>query len=235
MVYNYISPVKRIIIDDDGNLIRIRSSGVICKRILNNKLYLLFVKQISGKWSFPKGGKEENESEYECALREFNEEVGININHLKKLKSITIYSNTYLILNTTSTNVLDNELKQEFNDISINSISTNVQYSTASPVGTNNIFNSLLDDDKPEILDISWIDIDTIREHINEFNADVRVLINSKRQHWFHIKVFGKKFISTIFDSIKDEIENEYNLDDIDQTFSLDQLRLSPIHFSFIL
>ncbi len=87
MVYKYISPVKRIVIDEHGNLIRIRSSGVICKRIINDKLYFLFVKQIGGKWSFPKGAKEENEVEYECALREFNEEVGININNLKHLKT----------------------------------------------------------------------------------------------------------------------------------------------------
>jgi 8-oxo-dGTP pyrophosphatase MutT (NUDIX family) len=244
MVYNYISPNKRIIIDDKGNLVRIRSSGVICKRVDNNKLYFLLVKQIGGKWSFPKGAKEENETEYECALREFHEEVGININSLKNLKSITIYSNTYLILNTTSNQFLNNELKEELYDISINSICSKISYNTS----TNNIFNNLLlneFDDSNEIVDISWIDFDTIRSHINEFNADVRVLVNSKRQHWFHIKVFGKKFISTIFDNShlststsldnkKDEFENEDEIVDELNT-SFEQFRCSPIQFSFIL
>ena len=241
MVYNYVDPIKKIVIDNDGNLIRIRSSGVICKRILNDKIYFLLVKQQNGKWSFPKGGKEENESEYECALREFNEEVGININHLKNLKSITIYSNTYFILNTTTNILLTDELKQEFNDIPINSISSKLYYNTT----TNNVFNTLLlneFDDSNEILDISWLDIDTIRYHINEFNADVRVLINSKRQHWFHIKVFGKKFINTVFntshfsntiESTKDEIENECNENESNDEINipLEQLRLSPIGF----
>jgi 8-oxo-dGTP pyrophosphatase MutT (NUDIX family) len=248
MVYNYINPNKRIIIDEQGNLVRIRSSGVICKRVYNDKLYFLFVKQIGGKWSFPKGAKEENETEYECALREFNEEVGININNLKNLKSITIYSNTYLILNTTSNQFLNDELKEELHDISINSICSKINYNAP----TNNIYNSLLlneFDDSNEIVDISWIDVDTIRKYITEFNADVRVLVNSKRQHWFHIKVFGKKFINTIFNNshlstnltdkkvefeneFKNEFENEIIDVDVDElNTSFEQFRCSPIQF----
>jgi bis(5'-nucleosidyl)-tetraphosphatase len=45
-----------------------------------NKLerrYLL-IQHNAGHWSFPKGGKEGNESDQETALRELREEVGIN-------------------------------------------------------------------------------------------------------------------------------------------------------------
>lgn len=39
------------------------------------------LKNHSGQWSFPGGGIEEGESEEEAALRELQEEVGLNLNH----------------------------------------------------------------------------------------------------------------------------------------------------------
>lgn len=53
----------------------------------------LLVKGFTGKWSFPKGHREINESPEECAKREIYEETGILINEIKEKKAsfISIY------------------------------------------------------------------------------------------------------------------------------------------------
>jgi 8-oxo-dGTP diphosphatase len=240
MTHTFIDPNdERIVIDNKGNFIKIRSAGVICKRVINNKLYFLLVKQ-NDKWSFPKGGMEKNESDYDCAIREFYEEVGVNINTIEKLKSIVVYHNTYFILNTTSNNLISKEIIDELYEISINSIKSNLNY-------RNNKYNNLLHDNINEITDISWIDIETIRKYLYEFNADVRVLVDSNYQHWFHIKVFGKKFINTIFSNNKinhnllsNDIQYNVNNDNnnnneyILSESVINQIRLSPIHFEIL-
>ena len=40
------------------------------------------------EWGFPKGRRNYQEKDYECALREFGEETGLNINKLKNLQNI---------------------------------------------------------------------------------------------------------------------------------------------------
>jgi 8-oxo-dGTP pyrophosphatase MutT (NUDIX family) len=45
--------------------------------------YLLVRGRLTGKWSFPKGHIEHNETPYMCAIRELSEETGINIGNLK--------------------------------------------------------------------------------------------------------------------------------------------------------
>lgn len=52
--------------------------GAIIKNILTNE-YLLVKGKQSGKYSFPKGHIEANETPIECILRELYEETGINI------------------------------------------------------------------------------------------------------------------------------------------------------------
>jgi 8-oxo-dGTP pyrophosphatase MutT (NUDIX family) len=50
----------------------------------NNKILLIKGRK-SGKWSFPKGHAEQNETELECALRETYEETGLKLhNNFKK-------------------------------------------------------------------------------------------------------------------------------------------------------
>jgi 8-oxo-dGTP pyrophosphatase MutT (NUDIX family) len=40
------------------------------------------------EWGFPKGRRNYQEKDFECALREFGEETGLNIKHLKMIKNI---------------------------------------------------------------------------------------------------------------------------------------------------
>jgi 8-oxo-dGTP pyrophosphatase MutT (NUDIX family) len=68
-----------------------RCYGGIIKCITSGK-YLL-VKGFTGKWSFPKGHREKNESPNDCAKREIYEETGIQIQdiHNKKATRISLY------------------------------------------------------------------------------------------------------------------------------------------------
>lgn len=53
----------------------------------------LLVKGFTGKWSFPKGHREKNETPQECAKREIYEETGIVIDDIKDKKAsfVSIY------------------------------------------------------------------------------------------------------------------------------------------------
>jgi len=54
--------------------------GAILKYSKDNKiLYALVQGRYTGKWSFPKGHSDGDESPYQCALREVNEETGITV------------------------------------------------------------------------------------------------------------------------------------------------------------
>lgn len=53
----------------------------------------LLVKGFTGKWSFPKGHREKNETPFDCAKREIYEETGIKIEEFKNKKAtfVSIY------------------------------------------------------------------------------------------------------------------------------------------------
>lgn len=63
------------------------SAGLLMYKIENNKIFVFlihpggpfFKNKDLGNWSIAKGGLEENESKFQAALREFEEETGIKI------------------------------------------------------------------------------------------------------------------------------------------------------------
>jgi 8-oxo-dGTP pyrophosphatase MutT (NUDIX family) len=65
-----------------------RCYGGIIKSLSSGK-YLL-VKVFTGKWSFPKGHREENETPHECATREIYEETGLTIENIQSKKAIFV-------------------------------------------------------------------------------------------------------------------------------------------------
>jgi len=52
-------------------------AGILIYRFFNHSLQFALVKSKKGKYSFPKGKREEGETNYECAIRETKEETGI--------------------------------------------------------------------------------------------------------------------------------------------------------------
>ena len=47
------------------------------------------------EWGFPKGRRNHKESDYDCALREFNEETGYKVKHLQNLQNIIPYEEIF--------------------------------------------------------------------------------------------------------------------------------------------
>lgn len=47
------------------------------------------------EWGFPKGRRNHKESDYDCALREFNEETGYNVKTLRNLQNIIPYEEIF--------------------------------------------------------------------------------------------------------------------------------------------
>jgi 8-oxo-dGTP pyrophosphatase MutT (NUDIX family) len=190
-IVNLSSEMEKFIIDEQNNIYKLsRSSGIICKRIINGKLYFLLVKQITGKWSFPKGRKEEDEDEFTCAKREFKEEVGLSIDYIDKLKKIKIYSNTYYIMNFDT--FFDNQNEISF----LNTIKTiHSEEEIINNDDTNNLNN--------EIIDISWINISFIKNNISYFNTDIKAIVSSQRKHKFHDVILGKKITDDLYNYLR--------------------------------
>lgn len=66
------------------------SAGGIILRKHSNSWQLLLIKDMSGKWTFPKGKIEKGESSLEAAVREIKEEIGlIDISMVKRLSSVS--------------------------------------------------------------------------------------------------------------------------------------------------
>ncbi len=56
-----------------------RSCGAIVFREIEGETRVLLVQHKPGHWSFPKGHKEQGESDHETAIREVYEETGVRI------------------------------------------------------------------------------------------------------------------------------------------------------------
>ena len=88
----------------------------------------LLVKGITGKWSFPKGHRELNETPFECAKREIYEETGLIVDDLNNKKAIFI--SIYYYFN------IDFETELTPNPIDLNEVKDIKWF---SPEETNNI------------------------------------------------------------------------------------------------
>ncbi len=54
------------------------SCGAILYTIENGKRYYVLIMEANGSYGFPKGHKNKNESDLDCALREIKEETGVD-------------------------------------------------------------------------------------------------------------------------------------------------------------
>lgn len=74
-----------------------KKAGVV---VYNSRLDKILIVQSKGKlWGFPKGSLEQNETLYECAIRELKEETGIllDFEELLKLKRVFINKSLYFL------------------------------------------------------------------------------------------------------------------------------------------
>ena len=68
--------------------------GVIC---IDKSGRVLLVQGTSGKWSFPKGRRKENETSHDGAMREALEEAGINLSQMPCMLSMKLRFGTYYL------------------------------------------------------------------------------------------------------------------------------------------
>lgn len=86
----------------------IKKSGVICECKIENFTYYLCVQsKDSGRWSFPKGHLENDETIYECAIRELQEETGLCINLLGIEEPISLLTNNTVYFHKEFSSLLD--------------------------------------------------------------------------------------------------------------------------------
>lgn len=76
----------------DGKMIYEKSCGGIVYTIVNRERLYLVEQMLDGHWGFPKGHMEENETEKETALREINEEVGLDVQIDEGFRRVETYS-----------------------------------------------------------------------------------------------------------------------------------------------
>ena len=70
-----------------------KSCGSVLYRILFDELRVLVIKQTrNGNWSFPKGHVENEETEFETAIREVREEVGLKITPIEGFREVIRYN-----------------------------------------------------------------------------------------------------------------------------------------------
>ncbi len=69
-----------------------RSCGAIVLHTEDGLLYVLLVQHCPGHWSFPKGHMEQGESEHETAIREVQEETGVEIEIIPGFRGESTYS-----------------------------------------------------------------------------------------------------------------------------------------------
>lgn len=65
-----------------------KSYGVAAVCEEGSRVYYLLIQHIGGHWAFPKGHAEGDETPYQAACREFNEETGIHGAHIRQDKSL---------------------------------------------------------------------------------------------------------------------------------------------------
>jgi 8-oxo-dGTP pyrophosphatase MutT (NUDIX family) len=78
-------------------------SGIILQNDSNELIYTLDSllnecnnNWLEPEWGFPKGKRNTNEKDYECALREFSEETGYNKRHLKLVENISQFEEIFM-------------------------------------------------------------------------------------------------------------------------------------------
>lgn len=132
--------------------INLKSSGIIQQLIDGSN-----TNWIETEWEFPKGRRNYMEKDLECALREFEEETGINSNHIKLIENLLPFEETFVGTN-------DKIYKNKYFLASINS--------------DFNIFDELNNFQVSEVSKIEWKPLNNCNISIRPYNLEKINLIN---------------------------------------------------------
>ena len=130
----------------------LKSSGIIRQLIANSN-----TKWMETEWEFPKGRRNYMEKDLNCALREFEEETGINSVYINLIENLLPFEETFIGTN-------DKIYKNKYFLASIN---TNL-----------NIFEELTNFQISEVSKIEWKTLNNCNKSIRPYNLEKINLIN---------------------------------------------------------
>ena len=154
----WISSIKNNKIQNEYLIAKERFDFV--KKYLNNILNKIKNNYDNPEWEFPKGRRNDNENNIDCALREFEEETGIDRNKITILNKINP-----IIENINGSN--DKKYKITYYMGILNNDDIDIK------INENNIYHKI------EIGDIKFLNYYETNKHIREYHEDKINIINS--------------------------------------------------------
>ena len=111
------------------------------------------------EWGFPKGRRNYHEKDYECALREFNEETGYSIKLLKNMQNILPYEEIFTGSNYKSYKHKYYLMYMDYNDTVFNN------------------FDNVNNFERTEVSKMEWKSFDQCIDCIRDYNVEKKRLI----------------------------------------------------------
>ena len=167
--------IKKLILDLNPNdIVALRKTGLAIRELIrngvasNNEIITLndIIKNSKTQWSeteweFPKGRRNSKERDIDCALREFEEETGINKNRISVIENILPFEEIFIGTNHKS-------YKHKYFLAYMN-----------ENIGENETFEDLDNYQVTEVSKIEWKTLDNCIESIRPYNLEKKKLITN--------------------------------------------------------
>jgi 8-oxo-dGTP pyrophosphatase MutT (NUDIX family) len=152
---SYSRPFLRNVIDEmtikEKNIIKNKYNDDVTNELIETSETIW----LEPEWGFPKGRRNNNEKDLDCGLREFQEETGIELNHIQLIENINPYEELFIGSNLKS-------YKQKYY----------LAYTKDDDVDLNKF-------QKSEVSKIDWFDINRCTNHIRPYNVEKIKMIHS--------------------------------------------------------
>ena len=180
----WMSSIKSNKIQNEFNMAKYKFDFI--KKYLNNILDKIKTHYNNPEWEFPKGRRNDNENNIDCALREFEEETGIKKNDITILDKINP-----IIENINGLN--DKKYKITYYIGVLNNENIDIK------LDENNIYHKI------EISDIKFFNYYETNKNIRKFHEDKIFIVNSINNFiMYNLRYYDKYYK-------KDTIENDDN------------------------
>lgn len=159
LIQDYINNIDDINISENQKR-RINSINTLCCNSniinLNKTISNSFTKWEEPEWGFPKGRRNNNEKELDCALREFEEETGIKKNQISLIENVIPYEEIFIASNYKT-------YKHKYFIAEIN----------------DDALYSLDNYQKTEVSKINWFNVDECIKIIRPYNSEKTNMLNN--------------------------------------------------------
>ena len=147
---------NNIIYLNDYNYSKNKYNELFTLNIIDDLISSLTHKWTEAEWGFPKGKRDTDESDLKCALREWNEETGVNTSNINIINNISTFNEIYMASNYLT-------------------YQTNYYLAECN----NNIILNINKCDNKEVSDIKWASLDECIKLIRPYNIEKKNLIKN--------------------------------------------------------